>query len=277
MSSVDDPGAAPRSRPWRPAPPLITSAGVHAAAAAWVLVAPAQWPVAAAVVAANHAVLGAAGLWPKSRLLGPNLLRLPPEAALRSEMSLTFDDGPDPEVTPAVLDLLARYDARASFFCIGERAQRYPDLCRDIVARGHSVENHTQHHSRWFPFLGMRGIAREIGAAQETITFVAGQMPVFFRAPAGLRNPLLEPVLARLGLRLAAWTGRGFDTVTRDPATVAHRMLRRLAAGDILLLHDGNSARSASGARVVLEALPRMLEAIAARGLKSVTLREGTR
>ena len=210
-------------------------------------------------------------------MLGPNLLRLPPAAALRREVSLTLDDGPDPEVTPAVLELLDRYGARASFFCIGERVRRYPDLCRDIVARGHSIENHTQHHSHWFSFLGMRGFEREIGAGQETITSIAGQRPVFFRAPAGLRNPLLEPVLARLGLRLAAWTRRGFDTVTQDSATVAHRLLRGLAATDILLLHDGNSARSTSGARVVLEVLPRVLEGMAARGLKSVTLREGTR
>jgi peptidoglycan/xylan/chitin deacetylase (PgdA/CDA1 family) len=241
------------------------------------VVTPAQWPVALGIVAANHAVLAAAGLWPRSRLLGPNLLRLPPQAAGRAEVSLTVDDGPDPDVTPAVLDMLDRYRARASFFCIGERAQCYPDLCREIIARGHSIENHTQHHSPWFSFLGMRGFAREIGAGQETITRIAGQAPVFFRAPAGLRNPLLEPVLARLGLQLAAWTRRGFDTVTRDPATVARRLLRGLAARDILLLHDGNAARSHTGVKVVLEALPRVLDGIAARDLRSVTLREGAK
>jgi peptidoglycan/xylan/chitin deacetylase (PgdA/CDA1 family) len=91
-----------------------------------------------------------------------------------------------------------------------------------------------------------------------------------------LRNPFLDPVLARLGLRLASWTRRGFDTVTRDPDKVARRLLRGLGAGDILLLHDGHAARTGSGAAVVLEALPRVLDALQAHGLRSVTLPAGT-
>ena len=274
---MDETNALVRPRSGRATPALVVSAGVHAGAAALAMVAPAHWLAAVGVIAANHVVLTAAGLWPRSRLLGPNLLRLPPQAASRREVSLTLDDGPDPEVTPAVLDLLDRYNARASFFCIGTRARRFPDLCREIVRRGHSIENHTEHHSHTFSLLGMRGFAREIGAGQETIASIVGQRPVFFRAPAGLRNPLLEPVLARMGLHLTAWTRRGFDTVTRDPKTVARRLLRGLAARDILLMHDGNAARSDAGNRVVLEALPQVLDGIAARGLRSVSLRDGTR
>jgi len=274
---MDETNALARSRSGRVTPALAVSAGIHAGAAALVLAAPAHWPAALGVIAANHVVLTAAGLWPRSRLLGPNLLRLPPQAASRREVSLTLDDGPDPDVTPVVLDLLDRYQARASFFCIGTRARRFPELCREIVARGHSMENHTEHHSHGFSFLGMNGFAREIGAGQETILAIVGQAPAFFRAPAGLRNPFLEPVLARMGLHLTAWTRRGFDTVTRDPDAVARRLLRGLVARDILLLHDGNGARSDTGKQVVLEALPKVLEGIAAGGLRSVTLREGTR
>jgi peptidoglycan/xylan/chitin deacetylase (PgdA/CDA1 family) len=266
----------PRPRRWQPTPAIVASLGLHAGAVAALVLVPGQWPLVAGAVAGNHALLTAAGLWPRSRLLGPNLLRLPPAAAARRQVSITVDDGPDPEVTPKVLDLLDQYGARASFFCIGERATSSPALCREIVQRGHSIENHTQRHSHRFALLGVRGFEREIGAAQEALAAASGHPPVFFRAPAGLRNPLLEPALAHLGLRLAAWTRRGFDTVTRDAQVVSRRLLHGLDAGDILLLHDGHTARTASGVPIVLEVLPRVLEALAAARLRSVTLREGT-
>ncbi len=263
-------------RRWRPTPFILGSFGLHAGAAAALVASPTHWPAITGAVVANHALLTAAGLWPRSRLLGPNLLRLPAAAVARREIALTIDDGPDPEVTPRVLDQLDAHGARATFFCIGELAAQHRDLCAEIVRRGHAVENHSQCHAHTFSLLGPRGFAREIAAAQETLADVTGTRPQFFRAPAGLRNPFLEPVLARLDLQLASWTRRGFDTVTRDPDKVADRLLRNLAAGDILLLHDGHAARTTTGVPIVLEVLPRMLEAFAANRLSTVTLRGGT-
>src|SRR6185437_10593463 len=101
-----------------------------------------------------------------------------------------------------------------------------------------------------------------------------GTTPRFFRAPAGLRSPLLDPLLHRLGLTLASWTRRGFDTVTSDADAVLQRLTRTLAAGDILLLHDGHAARDPSGRAVVLQVLPRLLQALRERGLATVTLAE---
>ena len=103
---------------------------------------------------------------------------------------------------------------------------------------------------------------------------MTGERPRFFRAPAGLRNPFLQPVLASLGLQLVSWTRRGFDTVTRDAGAVYARLATRLAREDILLLHDGNAARSSSGEPVILEVLPRLLDAVARAGLRTVTLPE---
>jgi len=260
--------------PWHPSPLLQATALVHAGAAAAAVLAPESWPWALGAVAANQTVLTLAGLWPRSDWLGPNLTRLPPAACGRGEIAITIDDGPDPEVTPAVLDLLDRYGAAASFFCIADRALRHPELCREIAARGHGVENHSFGHRHHFALLGYRGFLRELSAAQAALTGITGVTPTFFRAPAGLRNPLLDPVLHRLGLRLAAWTRRGFDTRYGDADAVLARLLRGLAAGDILLLHDGNAARSRrSGRAVILEALPRLLEAVQAAGLRPVTLR----
>ncbi|HLQ11877.1 MAG TPA: polysaccharide deacetylase family protein [Steroidobacteraceae bacterium] len=189
-------------------------------------------------------------------------------------MAITIDDGPDREVTPHVLDILEASGARATFFCIGERVLANPGLSREIVARGHRMENHGQHHRHHFSLLGPRGLRQEVERAQETISTLAGERPRFFRAPAGLRNLFLQPALAELELQLVSWTRRGFDTVTHDPKAVHARLAARLAAGDILLLHDGNSARTRAGAPVILEVLPRLLDTIARAGLVTVTLAE---
>jgi len=246
----------------------------HAAMAAGFAIHPQWWPAWAAGLLADHGLLAVAGLLPRSAILGPNLRRLPEAAAARGEVALTFDDGPDPEVTPAVLSLLAQADARATFFCIGERLRRHPALAREIVACGHAIENHTQRHRHDFSLLGPARIEREVVAMQRTVAELAGAAPRFFRAPAGLRNALLEPVLARLGLQLASWTRRGYDTASGDARRVRERLARGLGGGDILLLHDGNAARDGRGKPVVLEVLPRLLDDLAARGLCSVTLRE---
>jgi len=111
---------------------------------------------------------------------------------------------------------------------------------------------------------------REIEAAQDAIAQATGRRPTLFRAPAGIRNPWLDLVLARTSLSLVSWTRRGFDTVTRDPRRVAGRLIRGLRAGDILLLHDGSSAADTAGRPVVLEALPRVLDALSARQLGCV-------
>lgn len=243
---------------------------------AWIAM-PAWWPAWLAALALNHLVLTVAGLLPRCALLGPNLRRLPAAACARGEVAITLDDGPDPEVTPRVLAQLREAGARATFFCIGQRLRRHPELVRAIVDGGHLIANHTEHHSHRFAFLGPAGFRREIEAAQRTIEALAGQRPRFFRAPAGLRNPLLQPVLAALGLQLTAWTRRGYDTVRGDADRVFGVLTRDLAAGDILLLHDGNAARTAAGEPVVLAVLPRLLARLRERGLTPVTLSEATK
>ena len=257
---------------WR-LPMLVKASGaLHLGAGAAVIAAPAVWPWALGAVALNHALVTATGLWPRSTWLGANIRRLPEAAAARGEVSLTIDDGPNPEVTPAVLDLLDAAGARATFFCIAEHAQAHPQLCREIMRRGHSVQNHSHRHSHTFSLLGLRGIKRELTRAQDALAQITGQRPRFFRAPAGLRNPFLAPVLHELGLELVSWTRRGFDTVKRDPADVLARLTRGLRAGDILLLHDGHGARTAAGRPVVLEVLPALLQRFQSAGLRAVTL-----
>jgi peptidoglycan/xylan/chitin deacetylase (PgdA/CDA1 family) len=253
---------------------LVVQASVllHLGAAVLLVAQPHLWPWILAAVVADHLVLTAAGLWPKSKLLGPNWTSLPDSVAASGAVAITIDDGPNPAVTPRVLDVLDEHRAKATFFCIGELVEQHSELAREIVSRGHLIENHSQHHFHRFSVMGPWGIAAEIERAQHTIETVTGRRPMFFRAPAGLRNPFLEPVLARMGLHLATWTRRGFDTVNPDANVVLERLTHGLRGGDILLLHDGHAASTPSGNPVILEVLPRLLQAISAARLTAITL-----
>lgn len=256
---------------WLPSPFLRVSAAAHVAALAALPLSPSAWPWIAAGVVADHAVIAAAGVWPRSRLLGPNLRRSA-ELAAGAAVALTFDDGPDPAVTPHVLELLARRGARATFFCVGRRAVDHPRLVEAIAGAGHGIGNHTWSHPNGFALMRPSAIEREIDRAQGALAGLARQTVTYFRAPAGIRSPLLEPLLAARGLRLVSWTRRGFDTVTRDPQVVARRIVANAVAGDVLLLHDGNAARDREGRPVALAALALILDGLAQRGLRALPL-----
>ena len=270
-AGIETPAAAAYSA-WSPAPLVRASLLLHGAAALGFALRPGAWPWAAGAVLANHALIAAAGLWPQSPLLGPVLARLPDGAARQGLVALTFDDGPDPAVTPSVLGLLAAHGATASFFCVGRRARAEPALVREIARAGHSIENHTDRHPFGFAFYGLGRLGREIAAAQASLAALAGAPPRFFRAPMGFRSPLLDPVLHRAGLAAAAWTRRGHDCFRRDPGVVLRHLTRGLRGGDILLLHDGSCARTVAGEPVVLAVLPRLLAALRAQGLRAVSL-----
>ena len=264
----------PQPRRWQPVPLVWCTLALHVVMAlAWRQ--PALWPWCLAAVLLNHALVVALVFFPRSSLLGKAVTRLPAAAAAQGWVALTFDDGPDPQVTPQVLDLLDQYQAKASFFCIGAAVRQYPDLLREIVARGHTVENHGHAHSSLFAFWGRARMQQDMTQLQQAVHAVTGGWPRFFRPTAGFRNPLLDWALARTGLHLVMWTRRGFDTRCRHAPTVLQRLLRRLAAGDILLLHDGNAARTAQGEPLVLAVLPALLRTLRERNLQAVTLRQG--
>ena len=264
---------AVRRRTWRPGIALRVSVILHVLAVAGLIFRP-QWAEEIVIgVILNHVVLALLGMWPRTRLMGSNMVRLTTAAAERKEIALTFDDGPDPDVTPQVLDILEAHGARASFFVVGEKAAAQPELIREIARRGHSVENHSLRHSNFFGFFGWRALKREIGATQEIIAGLIGRPPAFFRSPMGIRNPLVDPVVSHLGLRYITWTRRGFDSVSAHPQTILKRLERNLAAGDILLLHDRKTRHGAP----VLQVLPALMDRVAAVGLRPVSLPEAMR
>lgn len=248
---------------------LKLSAAIHVAALFVLWLMPHGWPGVIAVLIANHLVIVGTCLWPKSRWPGPNLRRFTGET---ERVFLSFDDGPDPEVTPQVLKLLADHQAHASFFCIGQHAARHPELVQLIQATGHRVENHSHRHPGYFALLPPHRLRTEIETAQTTLTALSGHSPCYFRAPMGFRNPFTPVVLNRLGLRFVSWTHRGFDTASRNPERVLRRLVKGLAPGDILLLHDGNGARDVLGRPLVLTVLPKLLAHLARHNLKAAPL-----
>ena len=272
MNALPSIARSPAPRPWQPAPAIRLSAAFHVCGLAALAFDPLWWPYVGSTLIANHTALGVGVMLPRSEMLGPNLNALPAHAASRREIALTFDDGPDPAVTPRVLDLLDAHGAKATFFCIGRKARRASSIVRDIAARGHCIANHSDGHANGFAAYGPRRLRSDILTAQDTLGTITGRAPAYFRAPMGFRSPFLDPVLASLGLTCVSWTRRGFDTVRTDTAQALARLTRGLSAGDILLLHDRGGRRSSADSALVLSVLPALLQRIGAAGLRPVTL-----
>lgn len=187
----------------------------------------------AALHAAVVGYLLAGTLDPSSRLFGPVRTRC------RDGIWLTLDDGPDPVDTPAILDLLERHQAKATFFVIGEKAVRHPELIREIHRRGHQIGNHSWSHPRAsFWCLGPIRTYREIARCQDAIRAIIGEAPTVFRAPVGHYNVFVHPILKHFGLRLIGWSSRGFDGVSASLGEVTRRIRSSATEGAIVLAHE---------------------------------------
>jgi peptidoglycan/xylan/chitin deacetylase (PgdA/CDA1 family) len=208
---------------------------------------------------------------PSSSVLYPTVTHGPRDGR---RIALSFDDGPDPQVTPAVLDALAAHGARASFFVIGQALARQPDLARRMLAEGHELCNHSWQHSRWQNFWGVRALAEEITRGEQAISaFTGSTAHPLYRSPIGLKSPPLAQAAQRLGIRMIAWSLHSRDTRLRDPRQIATRVLNRIRPGDIVLMHDGHDLpgrhRPACAA-----AVPLILAGLCAKQLECVTVSE---
>ena len=162
-------------------------------------------------------------------------------------VALTFDDGPDPRVTPAVLDVLARHKVSAAFFVVGSRVQAHPDLVTRMDREGHLIGNHSYRHAWWTNFLWGKRLRRELVRTQEAVASVIGRRPAWYRPPMGLTNPHLAGALRETGLTCLAWDVRTFDTGSQ-PEQIKKRITGQVRDGSIILLHDrGRAPEEAAG------------------------------
>lgn len=180
-------------------------------------------------------------------------------------IALTFDDGPDPTVTPNILATLERYKAKATFFVLGRYAALYPKLVRQAAMRGHAIGVHSYRHpAKASP----KDALWEIIKTNYVSTRALGKAPTVFRPPYGLTSSLLTKDALKFGYPVVTWTSSGADTATRDPNTIAYNVIVRPKPGDIVLFHDGY------GHMPTALALPKVLKYLQKRGYKFVTVPE---
>ncbi|HEY1033413.1 MAG TPA: polysaccharide deacetylase family protein [Pseudoxanthomonas sp.] len=194
------------------------------------------WALGLPVMAATHLLVVWATLYPRATVFCPALSRLPTDERV---VWLTIDDGPSAD-TQAMLDLLDRHGAKATFFLVGERALAQPALVQAIRNRGHGIGNHSATHpDTRFWRLGPGALEDEIGRNQSILTAITGDTPRWYRSVVGMTNPFVGLSLKRHALARVAWSARGFDGVDCQPQQVLARITRDITPGAIVLLHEG--------------------------------------
>ena len=245
----------------------------------WMIAAPALLTTAAAGLGAYGAA------YPRSQLFGSTICR----TNSPRKLALTFDDGPNPAITPKLLDLLDRYKARATFFVIGKHARECPELLKETSARGHVIGNHTDAHPNLF-WLKPDRITVELRCCNFSIKAATGALPRWFRPPYGFRNPWVIPAARELGQLVVMWTlipgdwrATSSEWLIPRLAPIAAHAKRNLAAdvknstsatGDILCLHDGSHRELNADRLPTLAALEHWLPRWHDLGLEFVTIED---
>lgn len=155
------------------------------------------------------------------------------------KIAITFDDGPS-ENTSALIDLLAKHNVKASFFLVGEKAEKHIEIVKKMTDANHTIGNHSQNHRFYFPIMSVKKIIRNIASAQEVIKQINGTEPIYFRPPFGVTNPLISRALNNFNLIVVGWSVRSFDTIKKNPDKILDRIKKRMKPGSIILLHDSS-------------------------------------
>lgn len=222
-------------------------------------------------VASQTAILGAL-LRPRSRLFCANRWEC---GSGEPRVALTFDDGPHPEDTPAILEILENAGVRATFFLVGSKVRAHPGLARRIAEAGHEIGVHSDTHPWWFSMAGPGRTRREVADAATAIRNHAGVRPRLFRPPMGHKNIFLCDALKASGLDMVTWSVRTFDTVRRSSGRIRKIVVERSRPGSIILMHEG-VRRPPGRPSPSVTALTGIIDGLKARGLVPVSL-EGLR
>ena len=214
--------------------------------------------------------LAAHGTWHRnSWIFGSALYRLP---GADNVVSLTFDDGPNPQATPAILDALRREKVPATFFILGRHADRWPSLVRRIADDGHQLGN----HGYWHRKLHRRGpayVRDDLTRGTDAIAAASGgTRPRHFRAPHGFRSPWVTSIARTLGQRTVGWSLGVWDSARPGAGEIVRRSVAGMQAGSILLLHDGDGYDPEGNRLQTAEAVPLIIDGLRARGFRFATL-----
>lgn len=202
-----------------------------------------------------------------SGLFAPVLYKIKKEQFI----ALTFDDGPDPESTPLILDELKKFNHKATFFVIGKKAERYPNLIKRIISEGHSIGIHTYEHSYKFPFYNTKRISNELSMCINILNEITGKKPVLFRPPIGIMTPNISKICKELNLTVVGWSIRSYDTLKIAPKIIYNRIQKRIKGGDIILLHDAKE-RSYNSYPNTVYFISDLLKTLNEKSLKSIPL-----
>jgi peptidoglycan-N-acetylglucosamine deacetylase len=208
---------------------------------------------------------------PRCQFWAPVIRSLPQ----REAVALTFDDGPHPEFTPRILDILREQGTRASFFVIGRFAQQYPAIIRRIHAEGHTLGNHTLDHDRFGINRNRAYWQHQLLATQEIVADITGRPPLLFRPPMGFKNWNVARAAREMKLPVVGWSVRGYDTRVTSAESLAARLLKHVSGHDIVVLHDGvEPHRAGASQEQTVEALPALLDGLREKKLAALSLLE---
>jgi peptidoglycan/xylan/chitin deacetylase (PgdA/CDA1 family) len=203
-----------------------------------------------------------------SRVFGSVLGHLPGGGRT---ISLTFDDGPNEDATPRVLDALAEHNVKATFFILGSHAERFPELVRRVVSEGHQIGNHGYFHRKLHlksPFY----VKRDILLGKRAIERAGGDTPRFFRAPHGFRSPWVTAIAKSLGERTIGWSLGVWDSDLPGVSAIVDRTVEGTGPGSIVLLHDGDGYNINGDRMQTAAAVPEIIMRLRDRGFAFVTL-----
>jgi peptidoglycan/xylan/chitin deacetylase (PgdA/CDA1 family) len=225
-------------------------------------------PLVAAAIAIFYVFLCVvASFFPRSNFFLPVISR---GNTGQNMVALTFDDGPTRPTTRQIMDLLDKYSAKATFFVSGANALSHPEIIREIIARGHTIGNHSFHHNPFVMLKSYNYLYQEIFRAQEVLKKM-GIQTLIFRPPVGIINPKLAPVLDKLGMFCVTFSCCAFDAGNRRVKNIASNILKKVKADDIILLHDVPPRRKEDSV-ILLSEIETILAGITVKGLKVVPL-----
>lgn len=183
-----------------------------------------------------------------------------------NSISITFDDGPNQEFTPFFLELLKKYNAKATFFCIGKNAEKYPEIVQQIINQGHAIGNHSFAHTNDYGFLNIQQLVEDIFKAQSVLKKISNKQNILFRPPFGVTNPNIAKAIKKFHLQTIGWSVRSYDTKAKDVNVVVKRITKNLKKGDVILLHDTS--------QLSLSVLEQLLQYLEKQKLHSVSIEQ---